>query len=376
MPRVICLISDGLIKKLYLKRWQLQLGFFPSLTSPDNDILDLLGLQHDVIIPSHNGILLHIATMFPESSSYLTGTEPVIETCMEPVRELKQERDAWKAIALQYKEAFEAQNRQLREFQDICFATQAELENERTINRFQSLGSGGFREVHTSGLGEVEVQSENNGTNIEQDSSAGMIILDWTPTPMAGTDFQDFERLISRRDVRAALTAIDNRLRGSLSSGARIDGLLLKSAILRECGTDWLFDALAQCSEALELCDRTSGLEDFLPKIQYYKGVCYYRLRMMLQARASFSAVGSNNPFCRKALEYLEACECELETENIEKRRSAFDEQRIITEEYMAILAGNEKIIRRRPATQIRLLPSSKQVRLSLPHRWKLTKSM
>ena len=47
------------------------------------------------------------------------------------VHDLKVDRDTWQAVALQYKEAFETQSNRLQQLQDVCFAAQAELENER-----------------------------------------------------------------------------------------------------------------------------------------------------------------------------------------------------------------------------------------------------
>ncbi|KAJ8114165.1 hypothetical protein OPT61_g3883 [Boeremia exigua] len=252
---------------------------------------------------------------------------------VEAVHQLKVDRDTWQAIALQYKAAFEAQTARLRELQDICFATQAELENERAEYRRLHLGLDGISHDHSSHDHSPVSHSDDDlhhefGTAIV--ASPNFVDAKWRLEPSVDSSNPIFERVqqfVSRQNYGTALVEIERLLRGPLSPKARGEGLLLKSNILQATGPDSLYDALAACSEALELCDRVSELQALLPKIQYQRGRCYYQLHMLQQARDSFRAASDDIILFERANEYRQSCDDELEMLRFD-RRPAFDETR------------------------------------------------
>jgi hypothetical protein len=247
------------------------------------------------------------------------------------VHKLKVERDTWQAVALQYKTAFEAQTTRLEELQDVCFATQAELENERAHQRKlhafsdQSISD---RPGTVDGAGDVYSQRSFGTALVLPRQDARRRTSDECNNPL----FTRVQQCVDQRNYGSALVEIERLLRGPLSPKARAEGLLLKSTILRSAGPDELYDALAACSEALELCDRLADLESFLPRVQYQRGVLYYQLRMLKQARDAFNAVGDNNFLHASAEEYRRSCDDELELQRAANRRSGFDENRGSTE--------------------------------------------
>lgn len=187
------------------------------------------------------------------------------------VHQLKIDRDTWQALAQQYKAAFEAQTARLREIQNICFATQAELENERAQ----------YRRLHMSLDGAQNdrplTQDSTDGTGNTQSFGTAIVLspsridMSWKLRPSeedGNPIFKRVQQFASQRNFGTALVEIERLLRGPLSPKARAEGLLLKSSILQATGPDSLYDALAACSEALELCDRVSELQSLLPKIQ------------------------------------------------------------------------------------------------------------
>ncbi|KAF1993660.1 hypothetical protein P154DRAFT_62415 [Amniculicola lignicola CBS 123094] len=299
--------------------------------------------------------------------------EMIAQECMaeieQSVRKLKVERDSWMAIASQYKGAFEIQTKQLQEFQNICFATQAELENERTIN--QSRGSKGLRRSNDYGTGTSQKDKSDCGSNNP------CADLEWLSSPITCANFKSIEQLLNERDLPTALKEVDSLLRGHLSSEVRVEGLLLKGTLLRALGTDWLYEALAQCSEALELCHRVSEVRSLVPRAQFYRGLCLYQLNMLSQAHEAFTAAKDDGFFYDRATQYQRSCEEELEVNTNAKRRSGFDEHRTVSEGFLALLKEPDcnRMRRHRSSTQIKVLPTSKAVRLSIPYRLAMAKS-
>lgn len=257
------------------------------------------------------------------------------------VHELKVERDTWQAVALQYKTAFDAQTKRLEEFQDICFATQAELENERAHQR-RVLASSDSSERQRQGIAD-------GAADLHREESFGTAIV-FSPRNIgldqqrrASDDctnplFTRVQQCIAQRNYGTALVEVERLLRGPLSSKARAEGLLLKSTVLRASGPDEFFEALAACSEALELCDRLSELEAFLPRIYFQRGVLYYELRMLHSAREAFSMVSDHELLSVQANEYIKSCNEEINQRRAVNRRSGFDEDRTMTESFLAEL--------------------------------------
>ena len=258
------------------------------------------------------------------------------------VHRLKTDRDTWKAVALQYKDAFEQQTARFRELQDICFASQAELENERAeCRRLQLSLKGAMRggESVTDSSDDANSDSPCFGTAVV--FPVGQVEKGWRPRSSedcANPIFKRVQQLTTQQNYGTATREIERLLRGPLSPKARAEGLLLKSIILEATGPDSLYDALAACSEALELCDRVSELEKLLPKIQYQRGVYYYQLHMLQQAREAFSAASEDNLLCTRANAYRQSCEDELELLRFSNHRSAFDEDRCLPDSLLAEL--------------------------------------
>lgn len=240
------------------------------------------------------------------------------------VHQLKIDRDTWQTLALQYKAAFEAQTARLRELQDICFATQAELENERVRSWRLHMGLDGAQH-------DRPLTAQSFGTAVVV--SPSRIDMSWRLRPLeedGNLIFKRVQQFASQRNFGTALVEIERLLRGPLSLKARAEGLLLKSSILQATGPDSLYDALAACSEAFELCERSAELQSLLPKIQYQRGLYYYQLRMLQKARDAFKAASEDNLLFDRANEYRQSCDDELELLHYD-RRSAFDETRSIS---------------------------------------------
>jgi hypothetical protein len=279
------------------------------------------------------------------------SSQPTFLQCLRPadssaelmgaVHQLKVDRDNWQAIANQYKTALEAQTARLRELQDICFATQAELENQQFQNRRLALTpSEGFCD-------RAAVTEDGTDLSDERLFSTAIIFptsrndLSWRERTARNCSNPVFTRVqisAQRRDHGTALIETEQLLRGPLSTKGRIEGLLLKSGILQAIGCDYLYDALAACSEGLEICDRTRGLEGLLPKIQYQRGICFYQLRMLRQARDAFGAAGDDKQLLKKADTYRKLCEFELDMVHWVSRRSGFDEDRMVPDQILAQL--------------------------------------
>jgi hypothetical protein len=260
---------------------------------------------------------------------------------LDEVHRLKVDRDNWHAIAIQYKAAFETQEARFRELKDICFATQAELENEQFQRRRQIATSTETLCKYTS--------SPKDNTDLPNDEFFGTTIilpssrndLTWrerTANDCTNPVFNRAQQFAQQRDHGSALVEVERLLRGPLLAKGRIEGLLLKSSILQVTGPEHLYDALAACSEALEICSRTKGLDNLLPIIQYQRGICFYQLCMLHQARDAFNAVNDGGIFLEKADTYRKSCEDELELLHCIGRRSGFDEDRTMTDQLLAHL--------------------------------------
>jgi hypothetical protein len=271
------------------------------------------------------------------------------------VHQLKIDRDTWKAVALQYKTAFEEQTARFRELQDLCFASQAELENERAeCRRMQLSLKGAMRggESITDSSDDAISDTPCFGTAVV--FPGAQFEKGWIPQSSedcANPIFKRVQQLTTQRNYGTATREIERLLRGPLSPKARAEGLLLKSIILQATGPDSLYDALAACSEALEVCDRISELEKLLPKIQYQRGVYYYQLHMLQQAREAFNAASEDNLLCARANAYRQSCDDELELLRFSNHRSAFDEDRCLTDSFLAELdVGSSRVSCRRLA--------------------------
>lgn len=253
------------------------------------------------------------------------------------VHQLKVDRDTWQAIAVQYKAAFAAQTARLRELQDICFATQAELENERVQNRRLHMGLDGAQHDLP-----MAADSSDDAGSVQQFGTALVlsqsgIDMSWRSRPSVDCGnpiFMRVQQFSSQQNYGTALVEIERLLRGPLSPKARAEGLLLKCKILQETGLESLYDALAACSEALELCDCVSELQSLVSQVQYQRGLCYYQLRMLQQARDAFRAVSSDSVLFERASEYRQSCDDEFELLHFD-RRSAFDESRSATDGFL-----------------------------------------
>jgi hypothetical protein len=255
--------------------------------------------------------------------------ETSAEIC-ETIRQLKVERDTLEAVALKYKTAFEAQTTRLQELHNICFATQAELENERAQkSRSQTMSdSSPFKHPSTMD-GAGDLKTFGTATIFPRDNAVrSRQELDECINPL----FSRVKQCINLHNYGAATGEIERLLRGPLSPKARAEGLLLKSSILRASGPEALYDALAACSEALELCDRISDLESFLPQIQYQRGVLYYQLRMLHQARDAFGSIKAGHVLSESANKLRTSCDEEIRMQRAVTRRSGFDENRTFDE--------------------------------------------
>ncbi|KAF1919524.1 hypothetical protein BDU57DRAFT_443578 [Ampelomyces quisqualis] len=284
------------------------------------------------------------------------------------VRQLKIERDTWQAVASKYKSAFDSQTSRLHELQDVCFAAQAELENERAQRRRLQTASERTTCLNVMDGAEKSKPAQNFGmaTVFPQRQTSDMCT-----NPL----FHGVQRCIDERNYGTAIVELERLLRGPLSPKARAEGLLLKSSVLRAAGPEELLDALAACSEALELCDRLSDLETFLPRVQYQRGVLFYQLRMLHQARDAFSAVNNDDFLSATANEYRSSCDEEIRLHNASNRRSGFDENRFFDEGLLVQLDEKLDTKCRRTSAQLSLRAAVKSKRMSIPHRWTSGKS-
>ncbi|EDU42130.1 hypothetical protein PtrSN002B_011177 [Pyrenophora tritici-repentis] len=294
------------------------------------------------------------------------------------VHDLKVDRDTWHAVALQYRAAFEAQTTRLSELQDVCFATQAELENERVQQRrLQVTSNQSENYLHSTfdGAGDHKLNGSFGTAAIlsprRNDNDRTQKPSDGYANPL----FKRVQECAAQKNYGTALVEVERLLRGPLSSKARAEGLLLKSNVLRASGPEELFDALAACSEAVELCDRISELETFLPRIQYQRGLLYQELRMLRDDKEVASTVSDDGLLSTEASDFRKSKDDDLDLLRFAKRRSGFDENRTM-EGLLARLEEKEfESKRRRVSTQLRQRAAAKARRMSLPYRWVKSKS-
>ncbi|KAH9881795.1 hypothetical protein J1614_000966 [Plenodomus biglobosus] len=305
----------------------------------------------------HSAWHVNHCTMYIDSRITTTPTTMGFVAEIErAIHHLKVDRDTWEALALKYKAAFEAQTQRLQELQDVCFATQAELENERAQHRLPH-----------AALDEIEKQRLEalDGNKIPQCASCYGTAVIYSPRKRRSSDgranplFDVVHHCLHQHKYNTALAEVGRLLHGPLSPKTRTEGLLLKSDILRAIGPNELYDALAACSEALELCDRLSGLEAFLPSIHYQRGLLYYDLHLH---RPTLGATGGVSDI---HLEYGERVARTRST----TRRSGFDENRTINEELLAKIEvmGTQT---RQTSAHFRQRAAARAKRMSLPHRW------
>jgi hypothetical protein len=337
---------------------------------------------------------LHYNLHIPVYISTMPSATPDLGAeLLDEVHQLKVDRDNWRTIATQYKTAFEAQKARFLELQDICFAAQAELENEKFQQSRHSATSNENPCKHTPPSKDTATFPDEGpfGTAIILPSSR--IDLTWrerTATNCSNPIFSRAQQFAQQQDHGTALVEVERLLRGPLSAKGRIEGLLLKSSILQVTGPEHLYDALAACSEALEICTRTRGLDHLLPRIQYQRGICFYQLRMLHQARDAFSAVNGDDLLLGKAHTYRKSCEDELDLLHCIGRRSGFDEDRTMTDQLLAqineesfhvserlfeyslqlmvLILSQSKL--RRTSAHLKFRAAAKTKRMSLPHRW------
>ena len=213
--------------------------------------------------------------------------------------------------------------------------------------------------------------------------------MDWQSTPVTMASFGHVEQLFSKGDLCAARREIEQALPQSLPLQARIEGLLLKSAICCASGPDWVLEGLAQCSEALTLCDKIGDLEWLLSRIQFHRGVCLFYLQNYQQACNAFAAVEPACPLYERAKKYRKSCDEDPDSLDVKKRRTAFEEdrpQKDYGSEWKTsgsgvsmVFAPKDKALtcrqrsrRKGSSTPSRIFSTSKSARLPIPHRWKL----
>jgi len=247
------------------------------------------------------------------------------------VHRLKVDRDTWHAVALQYRAAFEAQTARLDELKDVCFATQAELENEQVQQRRRrALASHSENALHATYDGAEDHKSNGffGTATILSPRKINTEHARKSSDACANPLFQRVQDCAAQKNYGTALIEVERLLRGPLSSKARAEGLLLKSNVLRASGPEELFDALAACSEAVELCDRISELENFLPRIQYQRSLLYQELRMLRDDKEALSSASDDGLLPTEPSDSSKSQDGELEILRCAKRRSAFDENR------------------------------------------------
>ncbi|EUC39755.1 hypothetical protein COCMIDRAFT_10220 [Bipolaris oryzae ATCC 44560] len=278
------------------------------------------------------------------------------------VRDLKVDRDTWQAVACQYKAAFEAQTARLRELQDVCFATQAELENERAQQH---------RGHAASALTDISPSRPFGTATIYSLHGVHAKCSPPVAEGCANSLFSRVHECARQRNYGTALSEVERLLRGPLSPKARAEGLLLKSNILRASGPDDMFDALAVCSEAIELCSRLAELESFLPKIQCQQNSLRHDLRALHQASDTLSTTSSHDDLllpqvCAVRQSYGD----ELDMLHCAKRRSGFDENRTMDGLLVQLEEKTTDNKRRRTSVRLRLRAAAKARRMSVPYHW------
>jgi hypothetical protein len=262
------------------------------------------------------------------------------------VQDIKQDRDNWQATAAQYKKGFENMKIHFNELQGICFAAQADLADERTENRRlrDKLELSQRTSLQLDKSSDGHPTGSRRGLSVALDSAP--IDVDGPSIPLTCANFRRVEQFASSKDFTQALAELERLLRGPLSPDARVEGLLFKSTIFRAADSDLILDALAACSEALEMCNRqSSSVKHFLSKIQYHRGLCYYRLKMIPHAQVAFGCVTTSDVFYDKAMEYRKSCEEVLGAIDDARARTGFEEARPCARGVPARMRGVESIV-------------------------------
>ncbi|KAF2741696.1 hypothetical protein M011DRAFT_482333 [Sporormia fimetaria CBS 119925] len=259
----------------------------------------------------------------------------LLDDIARQLQPLREERDLWRTRAEAYKAAFEEQTHRLREAIEIVIAAKIELEHLRSLRHSQRpfLHSSSPRPVHIRNVSECSRSSNTLVSDASFDHCKAPI--EWQSNALTQSHFGRVEQLVACDDLAKARDEIDRILPARLPNDARVEGLLLKSVICRASGPDWSLEALAQCSEALSLCQKLSELHRLLPKVQYHRGLCLLRLRELEQARDAFAAVGPCDPLHAQATKHRTSCDDELEFARLPKSRYAFDEHRTVTEGFL-----------------------------------------
>lgn len=295
----------------------------------------------------------------PKPPSALALPPGLVGDIANLIQPLKDDRDAWKATAEAYKSAFEEQTTRLREAISLCISTRIELEEARARcpparrrATFEGNPTPGTAHIHAPQLSQASAGTRSSHTLLgEVQLPVEQPEWDWQSNHTTKAHFGHVEQLANRDDFTKAREEIDRILPGRLSNEARVEGLLLKSAICRASGPDWVLEALAQCSEALALCENLRELEFLRPKILFQRGLCLLRLRELEQAREAFRGVGDGDGGGDRMVERARAlgrtCEELLGLEEGEgegaRRRSAFEEQRAVAEGFLSSLKEKEK---------------------------------
>lgn len=252
------------------------------------------------------------------------------------VHDIKVDRNTWKAVAEQYKAAFHSQTARLKEMQGICIAAQAELENERARSRQIERWTKYNNKHHGKTSDErSETEQVRSVAETAQSASPRGSVDKHTKVFGACNDplFESVHQSIERHDYGTALAETERLLQGPLVPKARAEGLLLKSNILRAIGPDELYEALAACSEAIDLCNRLTELEAILPQVQRQRAIINDDLHMLAWAYKATEPGSTLEELEPPVGGYRRLQDDDL---RVLKRRSGFDESRTFSEQFMA----------------------------------------
>ncbi|KAF2727615.1 hypothetical protein EJ04DRAFT_594316 [Polyplosphaeria fusca] len=141
---------------------------------------------------------------------HVMSWEPSLAICLDTICELKRERDFERHRAALFKEAFEEQHKQLEEFQDIVFSTQAELENERrTFSRSQR--NQACQTDDPENDSDYSTITESSETTVLEPREKPYRL----PKSLASTTFEWAEHFAFRKDYTSALGEVNHCLKGT-----------------------------------------------------------------------------------------------------------------------------------------------------------------
>ncbi|KAF2703638.1 hypothetical protein K504DRAFT_174525 [Pleomassaria siparia CBS 279.74] len=265
--------------------------------------------------------------------------EELAQSCSDDISqivgELKKQRDHFETLARQYESGYKTLKAHFQELHDRYLASQAKLANEQTVTRRLRDKLRSIQEHGAELDRSIEALLNSSTDRCANETEIVGFDVDGPTFPPSCVNFRRVEQSANRKDFVAATTELDRLLKGPLSADARIEGLLLRSIIVRASMTDPEYEALVACIEALEICKNRPDVKHLIPKVQYYAGICHYRLRRWLLAQDAFNAaVKPGEPFSASALYFLNSSiEKELDEANGEpvvQARSAFEEHRAI----------------------------------------------